>query len=61
MTEEKFAYSSIYESQVPDRNVYIPFYNDGNNTATYDSFTNAGYSSTQRGLHKVLLKDITSL
>ena len=35
-------------SVVKDRNVYIPFEDNGTTTATYKAFTNAGYSSLER-------------
>ena len=43
-----------------DKNVYIPFtYENGINTETYNSFINAGYSTTER-VNGALLMDINS-
>ena len=39
---------NIFQDTSLDKNVYIPFQNNGVNTATYDAFISAGYSSTTR-------------
>lgn len=43
-----------------DKDVYIPFQNNGVYTATYNAFKAAGYSEKTRNLHGVLLMDINS-
>lgn len=40
-----------------DKNVYIPFQNNGVNALTFNSFINAGYSTTER-VNGALLMDI---
>ena len=40
------------------KNVYIPFQNNGVNTATFDAFIDAGYSYTERDNKSLLLFDL---
>ena len=53
------AYLMFYGTEL-EKNVYIPFQNNGVNTSTFNAFIAAGYSTTTR-VNGALLFDINSL
>ena len=50
---------NAFANTTANKDVYIPFQNNGVNTATFNAFIEAGYSTTTR-VNGVLLKDFNS-